>query len=587
MQMNPLSLIKKNCSLGVFFLLLWGTEYLYMYLLIGFTDWDYDFYRLEPAAVMMALYAFLSDKKTISLLAPPLLFLLSPLMIFLLSHQPLHYLSFMPFMGLAAGLWGLWAALVFLCRKFSLGKYISLPLTLAVLLFPLALWSCYFMTGSWPIFTVLLAIMQTNGKEAEEFLTSHLSLSAFFLMLAVFGYLFYFYRNYSLISIKTDCLWKRGLLGLAALLSFYLLFVSRDNMLTQMTAEAKEYQANYDLFLWEKDRRQQQLAEGLKGLTSAEKGLHVLVIGESQNKNHMSAYGYSLPTTPWLKEKLSDSHFILYTRAYSCHVQTVQVLSQALTAKNQYNEIPLEKAPSLIECAKAAGFRTIWISNQEKYSLYDTPTSVIASEADDQIWLNHNAGTDLKTEVYDGNIVSHLQSLPDSPRTLLIIHLMGNHRAYWERYPKGFDRFEEKDWLTGTYDNSILYNDYVVSEIYKALQSRPDFQSMTYFSDHSEGIDEGLDHNASIFTWSMTRIPLYMAFSDSYVENHPDTLETLKNHKDNLFTNDLIFNSMMSLLGIGNTKYDEPGNDLTSPAYDSNPDRFRTLFGEKRIIDEN
>lgn len=585
--MNKFHLIRKIYPFCIGLALILGAEYFYMNILIGFAEPDLNGFTLEAAALMTTLYFSLSNHKSFSLLALPLIFIVSPLTIFLISHQPLHYLSFMPFMGLAAGLWGLWAALVFLCRKFSLGKYVSLLLTLAVLLFPLALWSCYFMTGSWPIFTVLLAIMQTNGKEAEEFLTSHLSLSAFFLMLAVFGYLFYFYRNYSLISIKTDCLWKRGLLGLAALLSFYLLFVSRDNMLTQMAAEAKEYQANYDLFLREKDRRQQQLAEELKGLTSAEKGLHVLVIGESQNKDHMSAYGYSLPTTPWLKEKLSDPHFILYSRAYSCHVQTVQVLSQALTAKNQYNEIPLEKAPSLIECAKAAGFRTIWISNQEKYSLYDTPTSVIASESDDQIWLNHNAGTDLKTEVYDGNIVSHLQSLPDSPRTLLIIHLMGNHRAYWERYPKDFDRFEENDWLTGTYDNSILYNDYVVSEIYKALQSRPDFQSMTYFSDHSEGIDEGLDHNASIFTWSMTRIPLYMAFSDSYVENHPDTLETLKNHKDNLFTNDLIFNSMMSLLGIGNTKYDEPGNDLTSPAYDSNPDRFRTLFGEKRIIDEN
>jgi glucan phosphoethanolaminetransferase (alkaline phosphatase superfamily) len=253
--MNKFHLIRKIYPFCIGLALILGAEYFYMNILIGFAEPDLNGFTLEAAALMTTLYFSLSNHKSFSLLALPLIFIVSPLTIFLISHQPLHYLSFMPFMGLAAGLWGLWAALVFLCRKFSLGKYVSLLLTLAVLLFPLALWSCYFMTGSWPIFTVLLAIMQTNGKEAEEFLTSHLSLSAFFLMLAVFGYLFYFYRNFSLISIKTDCLWKRGLLCLAALLSFYLLFVSRDNMLTQMAAEAKEYQANYDLFLWEKDRR--------------------------------------------------------------------------------------------------------------------------------------------------------------------------------------------------------------------------------------------------------------------------------------------------------------------------------------------
>ena len=166
------------------------------------------------------------------------------------------------------------------------------------------------------------------------------------------------------------------------------------------------------------------MEETLKTISAAPHGIHVLVIGECENRKHMSAYGYQRPTTPHLEKAAGNPHFILYTDTYSCHVQTVQALSYALTAKNQYNHIPLEKAPSLIECAKTAGFHTIWLSNQEKYSLYDTPTSVIASEADKEIWLNHNIGTDLKTEVYDGEIVNRLKNLEITSPTLLIIHHM-------------------------------------------------------------------------------------------------------------------------------------------------------------------
>ena len=84
---------------------------------------------------------------------------------------------------------------------------------------------------------------------------------------------------------------------------------------------------------------------------SEEKGVYVLIIGESQNRLHMNAYGYERNTTPWLTAQSENTNFLFFSHAFSCHTHTVPVLTYALTAKNQYNEQKLEDAVSIIEMA--------------------------------------------------------------------------------------------------------------------------------------------------------------------------------------------------------------------------------------------
>ena len=584
--MRNQTFLKKAAFFCLLYALFLGCSYLYMDRLAGFPAPDTDYFTLEITALLISCCFVVLGKKYFSILVLPLFLLLGSLCIFPLSGKPLHFLSFMPFTGFSAGLWGLWAGILYLLSKTGPKKYLLFLPILSFPLVPLVLWSYYFIHDSWPIYTALLAIFQTNGREALEYGLSHFSIASVLLLVFICFYAGFTAEKLAISQENAGLKNFRILLSLIFLSSFYLLYVSRDNLLTDIYLQARDYQLTYTRFQEEMENRSRQIAEVLNAESSAPEGLYVLVIGESENRKHMSVYGYNRPTTPFLEKAAKDPHFILYSGAYSCHVQTVQVLSYALTAKNQYNEISLEKAPSIIECAKAAGYRTIWLSNQEKYSIYDTPTSVTASEADQEIWLNHNMGTDLKTEVYDGEIVNHIRDLKISSPALLIIHLMGSHRAYWERYPKNHAVFHGDNWLTDTYDNSILYTDKVLSDIYETVKIIPHFQSMIYFSDHSEGIDEGLDHNASIFTWDMTYIPLYMAFSDEYMKNSPDKMIALQNHKNHIFTNDLIFNLMLGLMEIKLSGYDEPSNDLTRPDYDNNPSRFRTLFGEKVITEK-
>jgi len=314
------------------------------------------------------------------------------------------------------------------------------------------------------------------------------------------------------------------------------------------------------------------------------KGIYAVVIGESQNKTHMGAYGYDKNTTPWLSSMKESPSTIIFENAYSCHVQTVQVLSYALTAKNQYNDIDSKKAVSLIETANAAGYDTYWISNQDSLGYSNTPVTIIAEAAKHKHFVKGFTEYTIYDNHYDEDILQYLDEITFSDKALVIIHLMGNHWIYSERYPKNFAKYG--DGTVNSYDNSILYNDYIVEKIYKKLSANPDFKGLVYFSDHSEGINYDRQHNTATFVYDMTYIPFYMCFSQAYMDENPDIFNRLKSRQKTMFTNDLIFNTMLSVMNIKIDNIYEPENDFAGVGYNGDTSRFKTVYGERSISED-
>ena len=321
------------------------------------------------------------------------------------------------------------------------------------------------------------------------------------------------------------------------------------------------------------------------GVKNESTGVFVLVIGESQNRNNMSAYGYERETTPWLSSMKNVENFILFENAYSCHTHTVPVLTYALTAKNQYNNLKLGESVSLLEVAETAGFETVWVSNQVKYSAWDTPITVIADEANQQFWYNDNIGEKTSTNNYDLKLVDSVEKIKLSDKMLIVFHLMGNHGSYRERYPKEFKKFDGRN-ILDEYDNSILYNDYVVKNLYDKVNRIPNFKGFIYFSDHADAVLQGLAHDASKFVPEMTHIPMYMYFSNVYVDEFEEKVTKLNLARSITFTNDLIFNTVLSVMGIQFEKVYEANNDIISNEFDGAAQRFKTLYGKKQIVDE-
>lgn len=454
---------------------------------------------------------------------------------------------------------------------------------LAVILLPVFVILGYYSVTS-TVFApdTLLAIAQTNIQEAIEFAKDNFSCKTIFLIILANASVFF-------VAIKNTqkILWNKYNLFLvlfcitACLVGVY---KYRDNIITDIPKQASKTLAQYKNFSKERTDRKDNMSKLLLS-HKPEAGVYVLVIGESQNRAHMQAYNYHRATTPWLDSMKNDKNMLLFTKAYSCHTHTVPTLLYALTAKNQYNNIAVKNAVSVLEVAEAAGFETVWLSNQVKYSAWDTPVTSIASEANQQKWINSTLGESTNTDYFDGKLIEELEKIKITDKMLIVMHLMGNHGSYEQRYPKAFEKYDGKNTID-KYDNSIIYNDYVMSQVYKRARKIPNFKGLVYCSDHADAIDKNLSHDAAQFDFDMTHIPLYIYLSDSYIQNNSAKYKSLEKQKNKLFTNDLLFNLMLGVLGINLNNIYEPNNDPTADTFDNNKERFKTLYGKKYICEE-
>lgn len=327
---------------------------------------------------------------------------------------------------------------------------------------------------------------------------------------------------------------------------------------------------------------------------------HIVVIGESLNKNHMGIYGYIRDTTPHLSKMLKEGKLLLFTNTYSNHTHTVPVLSLALTEANQYNHKNYYESLSIVEILKKAKLETYWLSNQNIYGEWDNMVSVLATGADKLIALNHTIGCSVQTQQYDEALIEPLEAIfsqPSSKNRVVFIHLMGSHSVYGSRYPEEKFSIFTKD-LNATvfgksalinqelnrYDNTIVYNDYVVSSLLKAIQKQKGVASFTYISDHADDINRDLGHSKDHFTYEMTQIPFLLWFSDEYIKKYPKKYGRLLHNRDRLFSNDMLYDTLIGLFEIETEKYNQQ-YDLSSKAYNLNPKDALVLHGKRHYTE--
>jgi heptose-I-phosphate ethanolaminephosphotransferase len=314
---------------------------------------------------------------------------------------------------------------------------------------------------------------------------------------------------------------------------------------------------------------------------------YVLVIGESENRDHMSLYGYRRQTTPWIGDQTSHPNWIHFNHAYSNHTQTVQTLSLALTEANQYNGKNYSRSLSILDVMKAAGFQTYWLSNQRLLGKYDTPISAIANTTDFYVNTNHYTGKTTESDHFDSELVERFRRMKDkinnADNNFIVLHLMGSHAGYCNRYPPSFAQFGSA--YTDCYDNSVAFTDFVLQQIFAEAQQLPGFRAFVYLSDHGEDVEAGVGHDARSFTFKMTHIPLLIWLSDDFRAMQPEVVEILNDHGNAVWTNDLLYDLMVGLTGVSVQTYD-PKYDLSSSSYQLNWATALTLHGKKQVIED-
>lgn len=323
-----------------------------------------------------------------------------------------------------------------------------------------------------------------------------------------------------------------------------------------------------------------------KAQKSATGELYVLIIGESLSCDSMGLYNESINNTPFLSKLAKNGRTVVFPNAYSSFVNTVPSITASFSQGNLQTGLTFPQGANLLSMARQAGITTYWISNQVKNGNADTPIGAISALADHSYFTTNFVFDGSYSQQPDMILLPKLKetfdNLDSTKNNLVIIHLMGNHSPYYNRYPDDFPEIQLHDAAhigalrdapeftssvmgNSDYENyltSIKYNDFVLQEFYKLFASRPDFQAMLYYSDHGEALlyDSAEEkknhkgpagrHNVAQFSYAMTRIPLLISFSEQFQTQYPNTVKALFQNKEAIFTNDTLYDLMLDLMQV-------------------------------------
>lgn len=356
-------------------------------------------------------------------------------------------------------------------------------------------------------------------------------------------------RHVVLAAVLLVCLF----LGNLAIGVYSSLYPYYQPMTWQLLGAYRDYRAKtmeYELLA---EKRQEQMAAFTEMLKKDDTlqhrdGLYVLFIGESLNKNYMGCYGHRQETTPFQSQLTAQDNVVKFSQMYACHVQTTLVVPQMLTVDNQYISSDIsdvERSLSLLDLAKAHGFRVLWFSNQERVSRANSIISSIAMAADKAVFMSDMLKSDGMT--LDMSLLEEMAKEDLSGNTLVIVHLYGNHCPYGKSYPKDF----EAPKTFSVYEKSVLYNDTVMKMMVKFFQQR-NAAVMAYLSDHSEDVRYGKGHDPrpSKFEFEMVEIPFWLYMSPEYVQDNAQMAAALQAARERVMTNDLMFYLFLELMNF-------------------------------------
>jgi len=296
----------------------------------------------------------------------------------------------------------------------------------------------------------------------------------------------------------------------------------------------------------------------VKKNNSDKDGLFVLVVGESAYRRHLGVYGYERNTTPNLSKR---SDLILFDDVSAPANLTQNSVPLLLTPATASEPGLFYKYPSIVSLAKAAGFDTYWLSNQSKMNSSDNEVSVLAEEADFRKFRDTGLSSSL-----DGKLISDLEQALQhgGGKKFIVLHLLGSHVEYIERYPQEFNKFTDRPSLArvddpkvfqmiNSYDNSVAYTDYVLDQVITKVDKQEKPACVVYISDHGEYLSSFTTKSGHGYPTAIrpeAEIPLIVYCSNKYRRLHQETIKSMIGNRDLPVVGEDLFFAMADLLGI-------------------------------------
>lgn len=293
----------------------------------------------------------------------------------------------------------------------------------------------------------------------------------------------------------------------------------------------------------------------------------VLVIGESFSKSHSSLYGYSKQTNPLLETLRDDSLLHVFKHIDSAELGTILSFQCIMsTYKPEWKDsVNWYECVTLPEIISKTGYKSVWISNQSRNGAYDNIVSKYAELCDTSYWCGQKFSGIMKYDL-DGVVLEQIEELlkERKEKNFFVVHLMGSHYSFSGRYPANYGNFKADDYesysenqrgVLAEYDNSILYNDYVIHEICSQFGDKEAI--VIYFPDHGLDVydsdEEYVGHARTTIPASVEagrKIPFVIYTLTMYQQNFPKETLLIKNAVERPYRTDDVLYTIMDIIGI-------------------------------------
>ncbi|HEB9348370.1 TPA: phosphoethanolamine--lipid A transferase [Campylobacter coli] len=294
------------------------------------------------------------------------------------------------------------------------------------------------------------------------------------------------------------------------------------------------------------------------------KKLLVLVVGETARAANYSLGEYAKNDTNFYTNK---NNVVFFDNFSSCGTATAVSLPCMFSLSKRQNYSSSEYQENVMDILQKTGVKASWIDNNSG------KCKGVCDRLSDKQQLSSD---------WDENLLPSLKERLGNLDTqnIIVLHLQGSHGpAYYKRYPSEFKKFTPtcdtnelskcaSEALINTYDNTLLYTDYLLSEIIELLKEKKDYESsLLYLSDHGESLGEngiylhGMPY--AIAPRHQTHIPVIFWSSDE------NLMTTAQNHKSLNLSQDNLFSTLLGYFNIQTAVY-EPSFDILNQALKAN-----------------
>ncbi|WP_227369331.1 phosphoethanolamine transferase [Halomonas sp. M20] len=421
--------------------------------------------------------------------------------------------------------------------------------------------------------TMITNVLQTDTQEAGELLTGGFLLHM--TLFAVLPILLLSRIHIPVVSWRRALLRRTGYLSLSAVVLVASVFLMYQHLSPLMRNQPElrylvtpgNYIVSMERVLATNDQVAPQERLPLENDASItdhpnqKPALLVIVVGETVRAANWGLNGYSRQTTP----ELAQRDVINYSEVSACGTSTAVSVPCMFSplGHEDYDKSYIAHHESLLDVLQHAGIDVTWLDNQSGCKGVCNGVVNASISAKDYPSLCQNG------RCFDEALAEELkrrieQSTGD---TVIVLHELGNHGpSYYQRYPDAFrdltptcdnadlSKCTQQE-IVNSYDNAILYNDRVLSDMVDFLDQQQRFAaSLIYLSDHGESLGEngvylhGLPY--IIAPDEQTQVPMVWWISGVMRKRTGIDATCLKTKADEPYSHANLFHTVLGILDV-------------------------------------